>query len=424
MDLAGEEQEETPLDVDLNLSDSNDLEEIGEFVDADDLNEIHHQDLAVQEFDDSELQLDDTPLDTESMDTSQPLSISAASSASSASSLTDITVASESDDLGLVMDSDISVAEGPQVSLQEIELADEAFAELEAADDGGSNETASAFAQACVVAQETQEEVDPEGLPLDDDLSEMEISISDDDLADDVSALGKTSNVPPPVVTAPAAPQPHALEDSVIDAGDVLKSAHVANSSNAQETDFQSELSASEEDEALARMTDCIESHEKESPDDLASHHNLNQGIDLLTSSEPSIDAEVATLNHEFVDENTSELSADSENGAFEDETSEKEFDVHDHLPLSEIVTTKSKHFTRKVASQNKKTPWVIASFDVDEQGCPIISWTNGVSVTVTDEAIAMGSVKIGGHDLRISDTEAGVLVEIDGVRMLLPAAA
>jgi Nitrite and sulphite reductase 4Fe-4S domain len=417
------EQELAPLDEDLDLVNSNDFAETPNFVEVEDQSEINHPDLAGQEVDDCELQLDDTPLDAESLNADQSLNITAASSGSGTEGIADIAVASESDDLSLTMDSDISVADGPCVSLQEIELADETFEDLDAAEDGISNETELAFEEACFDADETPAAKNPgQELPGDADFGELEIKISDEDLANDVSGLAPASSNSSPVAFA-SAPQAEALSDLVIDAGDILNRSN-AIAAVSEELNSDDELSANEEDEALAQLSDSISAQEQESPEELASHNNLDDGVNLLTSSELSLDAEEETSDYEFVDEDDSELSADGEHDRHDDDAGENDFDVHDHLPLSEIVATKIKHFTREATLPNKKASWVIASFDVDEQGCPVISWTNGISVTVTEEAIAMGSIKIGGHNLRISDTHGGVLVEIDGVRMLLPAAA
>ena len=70
------------------------------------------------------------------------------------------------------------------------------------------------------------------------------------------------------------------------------------------------------------------------------------------------------------------------------------------------------------------KKSWSIASFDMDDQGAPVITWSNGVALTLTTEAIGNGSLRVGGHELRITQKDSGIQVEVDGLKMFLPVAA
>ena len=339
-----------------------------------------------------------------------------------ADNLEDIAVDVPMDDLDLSMDQDISVADDPHISLQEIELADEVVDTLEESfvDDSldgmdSLEEETAASGQDSLDAASTDE-------LSEEDFSDVEIEISDTDLADDVSTLVSMPDSAPKNIASYDGPKNQDLSESVIDAGDVLNTPRITVAETKDKANVVAqELEQDTEDADFAMLSNSIDTIEKESEESITSQNNLNEGAKYLDSDESSTEGSEDDSSYELIDhENLEDLEA-IEDDAHSDEHDDEHFDVTEHLPLSEIVT--AKQFSKK-SKKPSKAAWTIASFDVDDQGCPMITWTNGISVTVTQEAIAMGKIRIGGNELRISNTGSGVLVEIDGVRMLLPLAA
>lgn len=72
----------------------------------------------------------------------------------------------------------------------------------------------------------------------------------------------------------------------------------------------------------------------------------------------------------------------------------------------------------------NSKKSSSFAGFDVDDNGNPVITWSNGTILTLTPAAIEGEVIKFFGHDIRISRDSTGLNVEVDGIRMFLPIAA
>lgn len=110
--------------------------------------------------------------------------------------------------------------------------------------------------------------------------------------------------------------------------------------------------------------------------------------------------------------------------------------DPHDHLPLSEVVGSsplKSKaptllrgenSFEASAPTKNPTSTWSFSGFDIDASANPVISFANGVQITLTEDAIANGSINIGGHQILLASINGGIEIKMDGMKMFLPKAA
>ena len=88
-----------------------------------------------------------------------------------------------------------------------------------------------------------------------------------------------------------------------------------------------------------------------------------------------------------------------------------------------DAVATKTPTIQPFKSGHGKKS-WSISAFDLDDAGSPVISWSNGVVLTLTQDAIEEGTIKFCGNDIRVTRSPIGINVEIDGMRMFLPTAA
>ena len=106
-----------------------------------------------------------------------------------------------------------------------------------------------------------------------------------------------------------------------------------------------------------------------------------------------------------------------------------------DEKKFSEILRHESSFSEAKTAAENtvtiprfktkrSKAMLAIESFDFDEDGNPIITWSNGIMLTLTAESVSAGHIKFCGHDISISQSIDGTRIQVDGISMLLPNAA
>lgn len=73
---------------------------------------------------------------------------------------------------------------------------------------------------------------------------------------------------------------------------------------------------------------------------------------------------------------------------------------------------------------EKNKAKLAVQSFDFDDDGNPVIAWSNGILLTLTPEAVIAGQIKFCGHDITIKQTRDGTRIQVDGISMLLPSAA
>jgi hypothetical protein len=267
-------------------------------------------------------------------------------------------------------------------SLEEIPVSSDGAAgdEIEVSIDGGGVDSGP--------------EISMQELELDDDLSQAAADLQEAPVAEVVAA-------------APAQNASDDLSEAAIDAGDALR---------AQESAGQVEAVGQSEDMLEAELSASIEAQK-----DLLANDTMESaseaGNEILEASNPSLDTSEFD-DHEIISE-----VDQGDHGDHDD--NDDEFDVNDHLPLSEVVST-SKLTSMKpaMATLTPKKSWSIAGFDMDENGCPVVTWTNGVAITITPAAVEVGSLAVGGHTIQLTKRDGGVNVEIDGVRMFIPVAA
>ena len=211
------------------------------------------------------------------------------------------------------------------------------------------------------------------------------------------------------------------LSEVKIDAGDALRSHSTSDNDVAEvnvddlsEDAIEAELAA-----GIDAQRDLIGAND---PND-AFEAARDQGVDLLEAASPSLldEGSQMTGGEGALDPETYKEPA----LVHHDESDEEDFDVHDHLPLSEVVATRK--ISPEIVKRPIKSPnqsWSISGFDLDDRGSPVISWSNGAIITITSEAVAHGVIRVGGHEIFVSEKDGGLQVEVDGLRMYLPTAA
>lgn len=256
------------------------------------------------------------------------------------------------------------------------------------------------------------------------------------------------------------------MEEAKIDVSDVMKtSAPAAAASTApiveepmiENTELESPI---DEDAYEKQLTASIAAQEQ-LVDQSHSDEERDQALDLLSDTEATLDevsfAEESNveLDDEFVGADELEAPTDlapdldlepemivPEAAAEQDipeiaalEEIDDEFEStnpHDHLPLSEVVGTSAVkgssptliHSTPAATPPKKSGGWSFAGFDIDGNSNPVISFANGVQITLTEEAIANGSINIGGHTITLASINGGIELKMDGMKMFLPKAA
>lgn len=199
------------------------------------------------------------------------------------------------------------------------------------------------------------------------------------------------------------------------------------------EADYEQQLTAS-----IAAQEQLV--------DQTHSDEERDHALDVLSDTDTSLDDSSFAEDGELVDDqmetaSTEDLSEEAPPApeAIDDFEEFEEFEStnpHDHLPLSEVVGTtplKSAAPTllRGQPSFETTTPikkptnsWSFSGFDIDASANPVISFANGVQITLTEEAIANGSINIGGHNIILASINGGIEIKMDGMKMFLPKAA
>ncbi len=349
-----------------------------EMATIDDENTIHHDQLSGSEGD--ELVLDDTPLEVEDLNQEREFNLAANEQNPMAVDLEEIPVDSSSGSQDMNVPIDTSSSEVPEINLVDIELVEDQFT-----DDFSENGS--------------------------DALAEL----SENTLVEAIGVEGLDH-----------------MQEAQINAEDAFRTNHAPNATAAQE--FSEPTPKAEdnesEDEGLveARLSaGIVAQHDLMSGDDNDDLEG-DASVELLESSEVTLDAadDMSELEPELIPEDevpmeAHDISGDGAGDGHDDDHDDEIFDVHDHLPLSEVVATRKIQPGKAMAATKS---WAIASFDTDDQGLPVITWSNGMALTLTAEVIGNGSLRIGGHELRITPKDSGIQVEVDGMKMFLPVAA
>ena len=282
-----------------------------------------------------------------------------------------------------------------------------------------------------------------------------DISLSDDFGEDDIDAspASADANFTATDIDLDSLPEAELIDsdmsESTIDVSDVMKSAPLAVSPAATATELNiadaGDLNLDDADlpvdEAAyeQQLTASIAAQEQ-LVDQSHSDEEREQALDLLSDSETSLDdtnEDNDIADEGFAGSGIEEISEDLATNA-EDSDEFEEFestDPHDHLPLSEVVGTAVKpvaptllrgqnSFETSPPAKKSTGTWSFSGFDIDANANPVISFANGVQITLTEEAIANGSVTIGGHNISLASINGGIEIKMDGMKMFLPKAA
>jgi hypothetical protein len=346
---------------------------------------------------DADLTMDDTPLDTDRLNEEHDFALAVADDNGLANELRDIPVdALGSDDAVTIPIDPPEDVDVPEISMHDIGLEEDLG---QAAED---------LMQATVVTP-----------VLSDDAESLhETFDSPNELGDQLS--GESMN------SVDVDSKALDLEEVKIDAGDALRGApklEVVGDGLDAEEHMKQQVRAESEDAMEAALAAGIDA-QKDLVDEDTSDAVRDEGVELMEAAQLSLlDSASETL---IKDTDASDVpdSVISSEDHIED-SHEDDFDVHDHLPLSEVVATRriSPEIIKKTFT-SPKSSWSIAGFDLDEHGSPVISWTNGAVMTITAEAVSHGVISVGGHEILVAARDGGLQVEVDGVKMFLPRAA
>lgn len=194
-------------------------------------------------------------------------------------------------------------------------------------------------------------------------------------------------------------------------------------------------LDVSETDENRAKELDLLGSSEPSLEESNMAVDNSAPMDDLSTMEDAALTSigdedsfEEIKLSPSLVAADTKDYSSTGHESA---DTSSHALD--EHLPLSEIVDTTHKleeNHGFEDASAEPNEPkmtgheWALNGVSMDANGNPVVSFSNGVQLTMTMSAVAAGSLIIGGHKIKLTEVDGGVEMTMDGMKLFLPRAA
>lgn len=202
---------------------------------------------------------------------------------------------------------------------------------------------------------------------------------------------------------------------------------------NEHESHFDIQIGASSD------LTSEIRIHDSESDDESSQQTNddeisrkLEDGLEAFLTEDIS-DLANASQELEAVaerDRNTELLatSAIELNRTTEDSvepTDEKlEHDLIDITSRLAKLETELRTETEILSGHPTSKPWDFSSFDIDERGNPIITWSNGIQTIIDVSAHKSGTFMVGQRKINFRLQSDNVEVEVDGLRIVLPLAA
>ena len=158
-----------------------------------------------------------------------------------------------------------------------------------------------------------------------------------------------------------------------------------------------------------------------------------NETLALMDQSDQNLpsEAEIEALDEDLDDGEIKSPQNDPSDFEIIPDHEESTFDIHEHLPLSEVVSTRARATVTPISDSNnsnregqKAHGWGFSGIDVDQYGDPVITFLNGIRLTITSAAVDAGEMNIGGHHIVVRDAENGIEVTVDGMRMFMPNAA
>jgi len=237
------------------------------------------------------------------------------------------------------------------------------------------------------------------------EISIIEVELADDTVNDELISPKADSPIGPYLVADHDAPMPDLVAEPMVN--DNLK------------IDLEETL----DEDAIAEKLSASMTEQEGASEQYESQAARDENADILETSNVHLldDAVESSEVYELRGaESTTKGSIHTKNKTQNDEKLEHEIiEIADRL--SQVTTSLREETSDKPTFTHQ---WSVVEFDIDEDGNPVISWSNGVTTTISREIISRGKLRIGGRELQISRTTRGVQVEVDGMRILLPQAA
>ena len=150
----------------------------------------------------------------------------------------------------------------------------------------------------------------------------------------------------------------------------------------------------------------------------------LNEDISDLANASEQLEA-VAERERNTELLATSAIDLDRSNDEPNEPSDEKlEHDLIDITNRLAKLETELRTETEHLAGNSNSKPWDFASFDVDERGHPVITWSNGIQTIIDLNAHKSGTFIIGQRKITFRLQSGTVEVDVDGLRVVLPIAA
>lgn len=186
---------------------------------------------------------------------------------------------------------------------------------------------------------------------------------------------------------------------------------------------LKNELEESLDEDAIAEKLSASMAEQEGVSEQYESQAAREGNADILETSNVSLSDEADDSSGASEVSGTDSATWDAINTIKKSHTDKKlEYEIIEIADRLSQVSTSPREETSDDPTSKQK--WSVVEFDIDEDGNPVISWSNGVTTTLSREVISRGKLRIGGRELRVSRTARGVQVEVEGMRILLPQAA
>ena len=186
---------------------------------------------------------------------------------------------------------------------------------------------------------------------------------------------------------------------------------------------LKNELEESLDEDAIAEKLSASMAEQEGVSEQYESQAAREENADILETSNVSLSDESDDSSEASEVSGTDSATRDAINTIKKSHTDEKlESEIIEIADRLGQVSSSLREETSDDPTTKQK--WSVVEFDIDEDGNPVISWSNGVTTTISREVISRGKIRIGGRELRVSRTARGVQVEVEGMRILLPQAA
>jgi dissimilatory sulfite reductase (desulfoviridin) alpha/beta subunit len=217
-------------------------------------------------------------------------------------------------------------------------------------------------------------------------------------------------------------------------------------SATSTSTPAEEETTSVDEDAFEDKISASIKAQEEFNDVSDDSDNRIN-ALDAIAASAMALDDDadqvenIADDHLHGTDENDIEIldydAAIAQQKDYEEELNIPEYEEA-HLPLSEMVKSQTKtllddgddgddtnSFLENETHQNADSKsWHIAGVDIDTKGSPILTFSNGVELTISNNTVARGHLTIGGQTIKLNDSKQGLEVSIEGMKLVVPRSA